>query len=74
MNTYNSYNNINFLLERRHKYQESGRFQNELESCLIRDKLINALGNLGITYEILTSSPEDCETIVDKVIKEIKDE
>ena len=71
MNVFNSYNNKNYLLIRKHHYETSGRFQNESEANEIKDNLISELNSRNIPYEIITSSPEDCEKITNEIIKEI---
>ena len=74
LNTFNSYDNKNYLLVRKHNYEESGRFQNETQASDIRDTLILELIKLDILYTITTSSPEDCDRIVNEIVKELRDE
>lgn len=71
MNTFNSYNNKNFLLIRNHDYEVLGRFQNENEANEVRNQLISELDKFNIHYEITTSSEKDCEKIVNNIAKEI---
>lgn len=74
MDTFNSYNNKNYLLVRNHNYEVSGRFQNENEANEVREQLISELNKLNISYETATSSEEDCENIANEIVKEIKNE
>lgn len=74
MNTFNSYNNKNYLLVRNHKYEVSGRFQNEEQAKDVREHIISKLNDLALPYEILTSSWEDCEKIANEIVKEIENE
>ena len=74
MNTFNSYNNKNYLLVRNHKYEVSGRFQNEEQAKDVREHIISKLNDLELPYEILTSSWEDCEKIANEIVKEIENE
>ena len=71
MNTFNSYNNKNYLLVRNHDYEVSGRFQNEHDANEVRKRLISELDKLNVSYEIATSSEEDCESIANEIAKEI---
>lgn len=71
MNTFNSYNNKNFLLIRNHDYEALGRFQNENEANEVRKQLISELDKFNIHYEITTYSEKDCEKIVNDIVKEI---
>lgn len=74
MDTFNSYNNKNYLLVRNHDYELSGRLQNESEAYEVRERLISELDKLKILYELATSSSEDCEKIANEIAKEIKNE
>lgn len=74
MNTFNSYNNKNYLLTRHHNYELYGRLHNENEANMVREQLISELDKLNISYKTATSSEEDCEKIVNEIVKEIKNE
>ena len=74
LNTFNSYNNRNYLLVRKHKYENEGRLQNEEQSLAVRELIIKTLQNVGIEYKISTSSEEDCKIIANEIEKEIKNE
>lgn len=74
MDTFNSYNNKNYLLVRNHDYEVSGRFQNEDEANEVREQLISELDKLNISYELATSCSEDCEKIANEIVKEIENE
>ena len=60
LNVFNSYENRNYLLTRKHSYENEGRFQN-----------ISKLQELNISYSISSSSEDDCEEIVNNIVKEI---
>lgn len=68
---FNSYDNRNYVLTRYHKYENEGRRQNEKESVEVRDNLLDLLDKLNIPYKWCTSSIEDCNTIVNEIVKEI---
>lgn len=74
MDVFNSYTNKNYLLTRNHSYENEGRFQNEDEAYDVRIKLITELNNLNIPYQMSSSSCEDCQKIVEEVVKEIRNE
>lgn len=71
LNVFNSYENRNYLLTRKHTYENEGRFQNEEEAEEVRNTIISKLRELNITYSISSSSEEDCEEIVNNIVKEI---
>ena len=72
MNMFNSYNNKNYLLTRKHAYENEGRFQNEQESLEVRKQIMDELNKLNIIYSTTTSKSEDCEEIFKEIIKEIE--
>lgn len=74
MSTFNAYRNKNYLLLRKHKYEDAGRFQNETQATDVREKLIAKLKALDVKYECTTSSDADCKAIVESIIKEIQHE
>lgn len=73
LNVFNSYNNRNYLLTRKHTYENEGRFQNENEAWEVRNQIVGALKDMSIDYGFATSSGEDCEKIADRIAKEIKE-
>ena len=73
LNIFNSYDNRNYLLTRKHTYEDEGRFQNEEEALEVRKQIINALDTMSITYNFATSSELDCEIIANKIAEEIKE-
>lgn len=50
---FNQYNNLNIFLERKHKYQPSGRNQTEEQAEIVGNKIKNMLDELGICYKTL---------------------
>lgn len=73
LNMFNSYNNRNYLLTRKHIYENEGRFQNEEEAAKVKNQIISKLKEMNIDYSISTSSEEDCKKIVENIVKEIKE-
>ncbi len=63
----------NYLLTRKHTYEDKGRFQNEEESLEVRKQIINALDTMNIIYNFATSSEIDCEIIANKIAEEIRE-
>lgn len=72
-NLFDSYDNRNYLLTRKHSYEDEGRFQNEEEALEVRKQIINALNTMDITYNFATSSELDCEIIANKIAEEIRE-
>lgn len=73
MNVFNSYDNRNYLLTRKHEYKEEGRFQNEEESKEVRNQIVRLLDDLHIDYEKIISCEDNCELIASKIAKEVLD-
>lgn len=73
LNVFNSYDNKNYLLTRKHTYENEGRLQNEKEALEVRNQLIESLEEMKISYDIITSSKEDCKMVANIIAKEIKD-
>lgn len=73
LNVYNSYNNRNYLLIRKHPYENEGRLQNEEEAQEIRSKIIDRLNKFDIDYISIVSSEENCEDIANAIAKEVKE-
>lgn len=71
LNVFDSYANRNYLLTRKHTYEDEGRFQNEEEALEVRKQIINALDTMNISYNFATSSDIDCEIIANKIAEEI---
>lgn len=72
LNVFNSYENKNYLLIRKHTYENEGRFQDEMGATKVRNHLIEELTKMNIDYDLITSSEKDCELIADMIAKEIK--
>lgn len=72
-NVFDSYDNRNYLLTRKHTYEDEGRFQNEKEALKVRRQIINTLNELNIAYNFATSSELDCEIIANKIAEEIRE-
>ncbi len=72
-NMFNSYDNRNYLLTRKHTYEDAGRFQNEKEALEVRKQIVNALDSMNISYHNATSSELDCEIIANKIAEEIRE-
>ncbi len=72
-NIFNSYDNRNYLLTRKHTYEDEGRFQNEEEALEVRKQIIKSLDTMNITYKLATSSELDCEVIANKIAEELRE-
>ena len=68
MDTFNSYNNLNILLQRTKPYNTSGRFQTELESDEVGVKIENALKEYCVPYTIFNGDIEDYNKIVNLIM------
>lgn len=71
LDMFNSYHNKNYLLIRKHAYENVGRFQNEEQAFEVRHELIGALNKYKIPYNTVVSSEDNCIQIVNDIIEEI---
>lgn len=71
LNMFNSYDNRNYLLTRKHTYENEGRFQNEKEAKEVRNQIIVKLCEFGIKYDVVVSSEDTCNAIVNKIVEEV---
>jgi hypothetical protein len=60
---YRKYNNVNYLLKRKKKYNPIGRMQTEDEAKVLDTEMKNLLDDYGFPYKELSGSPENIETI-----------
>lgn len=74
LNVFDSYDNRNYLLTRKHTYENDGRFQNESEAQEVREKIIEKLNEFKIDYTAVVSSEDTCEEIAHKIVEEINNE
>jgi nicotinamide riboside kinase len=70
---FNSYDNINFLVKRRHPYSFNGRIHSEEKSNLIAKKLPAFLINHNITYIEIYSDDDIRKKIFDYVMENHRD-
>lgn len=64
--SYNSFYNIDFFIQRNHEYEKIGRNQTEKESDDIAKEILNVLDDMDIFYEIYNSN-EAIYKITDKL-------
>ena len=71
MKTFNSYNNMNYFIERVKPYQEKGRFQTEEESDQIADKVSTLLDEKEVDYEVIAGDTEGYDYIVKQILHKL---
>ena len=74
MQTFNSFNNINFFIERNKPYNPKGRFQTEKESDADSIKLKKILDINNIPYTTVYGDEEGYATILKMIIEKINSE
>ncbi len=73
LNVFNSYDNKNYLLTRKHTYENKGRFQNEEEAQEVRNQIVDKLNMFDVDYTTVISNEEICNEIVEQIVKEIRE-
>ena len=71
MKTFNSYNNMNYFIERVKPYQEKGRFQTEAESDKIADEVSTLLDEKEVDYEVIAGDTEGYDYIVKQILHKL---
>lgn len=71
MKTFNSYNNMNYFIERVKPYQEKGRFQTEEESDQIADEVSTLLNEKEVDYEVIAGDIEGYDYIVKQILHKL---
>ena len=73
INTFNKYDNINFLLERNNtiEYETYGRFHNEKQAIEIDNKIKSILDMFKIKYHIIKAGEETHKKILTMVQSEV---
>lgn len=72
MKTFNSYNNMNYFIERVKPYQEEGRFQTEEESNQIADEVSTLLDEKNVKYEVIAGDIEGYDYIVKQILHKLE--
>lgn len=72
LDEFHKYNNINYLLTRKKKYNPSGRLQTEDEAKEIDDKLRNLLKMYAIPHKEIAGVPENAQLIGKDVMAALK--
>jgi hypothetical protein len=73
IDTFNSYNNLNYFIERSHEFNPNGRVEKTLEEAIIKDNQIKKLlVNNNIEYESVLSEEEYIQDIVVDIVDKIK--
>lgn len=67
---WNTYTNLNYLLERNHEYKRDGRVQTEEESRLIDNKILEIFNEYDQVYNVISS--KDAASTIFKRIENIK--
>lgn len=67
---WNSYTNLNYLLERNHEYKRDGRMQTEEESRIIDEKILDIFSEYDQAYSVINS--KDAASTIFKYIENIK--
>ena len=71
MKTFNSYNNMNYFIERVKPYQEKGRFQTEEESDQIANEVSTLLDEKKVDYEVIAGDTEGYDYIVKQILHKL---
>lgn len=72
--TYNSFDNLTYYINRIADYNPSGRLQKTKEEAdLLGEKILKELKKYKIKFKIKDGNIESCEEIVEDIIKKLKE-
>ena len=71
---YNSYDNINFFINRNHPYSHQGRVHNEVDSDLITRRLKSFLINHNVAFTEIKSTDDLKDILLPEILKSYRDE
>ena len=69
VNIFNSYNNLNYYIQRVKEYNPIGRNQTKEESEIIANKLINLLNSKNISFKYIEGQLEKYQEVVEDVLE-----
>lgn len=69
LNIFNSFNNMNFFINRVKPYNPKGRLHNEKESDSMKSNMLNFLDDNNIYYNTYDGCKEDYDKIVNQIMK-----
>lgn len=69
---FNNFNNLNFLLTRKHKYQAEGRYQDEEGAKKLDKETEDLLINNNIEYKKLESDKKNVKTILNEIVEKLE--
>lgn len=69
-NLYNRYDNINYFIRRKHKFEKEKRIHDELGSDKISEDLLEMLESYKIKYKVFDSCHEISALIIEDLVKE----
>lgn len=71
---YNSYDNVNYFINRKHSYSHQGRVHNEVDSDLITRRLKSFLINHNVAFTEINSTDDLRQTVLQDVLSNHRDE
>ena len=72
MSVMNSYNNVNYFIERDKPYNPIGRNETEIESNILKDKLVNLLNKYDVKFTTVKGNIDGYDLIVEDICKMIE--
>ena len=73
---FETYDNLNFVINRSKPYDPKGRYQTEKEADAVGEDVLKILDNYDVKYQKIPGGPDSVQSILDVVINrlsEVKD-
>ena len=74
LNVFNTYNNVNYLIDRIKDFNPIGRVHTEQEAQNMREPLMKMLNDYKVSFETIEGSVKDYDVIVEKISEMAKEE
>ena len=74
LNVFNTYNNVNYLIDRIKDFNQIGRVHTEQEAQNMREPLMKMLNDYKVSFETIEGSVKDYDVIVEKISEMAKEE
>ena len=73
-NVFNSYNNMNYFIDRVKDYNPIGRRHTEQESKSLKQPMLEMMNRYNVDYSVINGDTQCCDSIVNEVIDKIQKE
>ena len=74
LNVFNTYNNVNYLIDRIKDFNPIGRVHTEQQARNMREPLMKMLKDYKVPFETIEGTVKDYDAIVEEISEKVKEE